>query len=91
MVVPFFGHISARLEIRMAFREWRRIRGSNVGYARHGAAVIREADFVGDTRHSKYVTFQLAEVAMTRRLFAAILARIEQLAIPPPLVARAHA
>ena len=43
------------------------------------------------TRHSKYVTFQLAEVAVTRRLFAAILARIEQLAIPPPLVARADA
>ncbi len=88
----------------MAFREWRRIRGSNVGYARHGAAVIREADFAGDTwhlkgeadfagdtRHLKYVTFQLAEVAVTRRLFAAILARIEQPAIPPPLVARADA
>jgi len=43
------------------------------------------------TRHSKYVTFQLAEVAVTRRVFAAILARIEQLAIPPPLDARADA
>ena len=42
-------------------------------------------------RHSQYVTLQLAEVAVTRRLFAAILARIEQLAIPPPLVARADA
>ena len=39
------------------------------------------------TRHSKYVTFQLAEVAVTRKLFAAILKRIEQLAIPPPVVA----
>ncbi len=38
------------------------------------------------TRHSKYVTFQLAEVAVTRKLFAAILKRIEQLAIPPPFV-----
>ena len=36
------------------------------------------------TRHSKYVTFQLAEVAVTRRLFAAILDRIERLALPPP-------
>ncbi len=36
------------------------------------------------TRHAKYVTFQLAEVAVPRRLFAAILDRIEQLAQPPP-------
>ena len=36
------------------------------------------------TRHSKYVTFQLAEVAVTRGLFAAILDRIERLALPPP-------
>ena len=38
------------------------------------------------TRHAKYVTFQLAEVAVTRSLFAAILDRIARLAIPPPLV-----
>jgi len=38
------------------------------------------------TRHAKYVTFQLAEVAVPRRLFAAILDRIAQLAIPPPRV-----
>ena len=37
------------------------------------------------TRHSKYVFFQLAEVAVTRNLFAAILDRIELLALPPPL------
>jgi len=36
------------------------------------------------TRHAKYVTFQLAEVAVPRRLFDAILDRIAQLAIPPP-------
>ena len=35
-------------------------------------------------RHAKYVTFQLAEVAVPRRLFAAILDRIGRLAIPPP-------
>ena len=35
------------------------------------------------TRHSKYVFFQLAEVAVTRNLFAAILDRIARLAIPP--------
>jgi hypothetical protein len=38
------------------------------------------------TRHAKYVTFQLAEVAVTRNLFAAILNRIARLALPPPLV-----
>ena len=42
-------------------------------------------------RHSKYATFQLAEVAVTRDLFAAILDSIARLAIPPPLVARAYA
>ena len=30
-------------------------------------------------------TFQLTEVAVTRNLFAAILIRIAQLAIPPPV------
>ncbi len=39
------------------------------------------------THHSKYVTFQLAEVAVTRNLFAAILDRIERLTLPPPVVA----
>jgi Transposase DDE domain group 1 len=34
------------------------------------------------TRHSKYVFFQLAEVAVPRQLFAAILERIARLAIP---------
>ena len=38
------------------------------------------------TRHAKYMTFQLAEVAVPRRLFAAILDRIARLAIPPPRV-----
>jgi hypothetical protein len=39
------------------------------------------------TRHAKCVTFQLAEVAVTRNLFAAILDRIERLAPPPPVIA----
>lgn len=38
------------------------------------------------TRHSKYVFFQLAEVAVARNLFAAILDRIARLALPPRLV-----
>ena len=37
-------------------------------------------------RHSKCVTFQLAEVAVTGELFAAILRRIERLSLPPPVV-----
>jgi len=42
-------------------------------------------------RHSKYVTFQLAEVAVPRELFAAILQRIARLAMPPPSAAGAYA
>ena len=38
------------------------------------------------TGHSNYVTFQLAEVAVLRNLFAADLDRIARLAIPPPVV-----
>ena len=38
------------------------------------------------TRHSKYTPFRLAEVAVTRNLFATILDRIAQLAIPPPIL-----
>ncbi|MBL9163241.1 MAG: hypothetical protein JNL18_10945 [Planctomycetaceae bacterium] len=38
------------------------------------------------TRHAKYVTFLLAEAAVTRNLFAAILAHMARLANPPPLV-----
>ena len=34
------------------------------------------------TRHSKYVTFQLAEVAVSRQLFAAISGWIGRLAMP---------
>jgi hypothetical protein len=33
-------------------------------------------------RHSKYLTFQLVEVTVTRNLFAAILNRIERLTAP---------
>ncbi len=36
-------------------------------------------------RHARYVTFQLAEVAVPRDLFAAILARIERLRAGPPV------
>ena len=34
-------------------------------------------------RHAKYVTFQMAKVAVPRELFAAILERIQRFSIPP--------
>ena len=37
-------------------------------------------------RHAKYVTFQLAEVAVPRELFAVTLDRIQRFGVPPPLV-----
>ncbi len=39
-------------------------------------------------RHSGYVIFQMAEVAVPRDLFAAILERIQRFGVPPPLVQR---
>ena len=36
--------------------------------------------------HSRYVIFQMAEVAVPRALFAVILERIQRFAVPPPLV-----
>ena len=35
-------------------------------------------------RHSRYVTFQLAEVAVSRALFAQVLGLIADLRAPPP-------
>ena len=37
-------------------------------------------------RHARYVTFQLAEVAVSRDVFRQILNRIKRLGVPPPLV-----
>ena len=39
-------------------------------------------------RHSKYATFQMAEVAVRREEFAAILDRPQRFGVPPPLVQR---
>jgi len=36
-------------------------------------------------RHARYVTFQLAEVAVPRELSATILRRFQRLGVPPPL------
>jgi hypothetical protein len=39
-------------------------------------------------RHARYATFQMAEVAVPRELFAAILDRIQRFGVPPPLLQR---
>ncbi len=39
-------------------------------------------------RHSGYVMFQMAEVAVPRELFAAIMERIQRFGVPPPLLQR---
>ena len=38
--------------------------------------------------HSRYVIFQMAEVAVPSELFATILDRIQRFGVPPPLVQR---
>ena len=38
--------------------------------------------------HARYVIFQMAEVAIPRKLFAAILNRIQRLGAGPPMVQR---
>ncbi len=38
--------------------------------------------------HSGYVIFQMAELAVPRKLFATILERIQRFGVPPPLVQR---
>ncbi len=39
-------------------------------------------------RHAKYLTFQMAEVAVPRELLAAIIERIQRFGAPPPLLRR---
>lgn len=36
-------------------------------------------------RHGEYVTFQMAEVAVPRQVFATILDRIQRFGVPPPV------
>ena len=37
-------------------------------------------------RRARYITFQMADVAVPRELFAAIQERIQRFGVPPPLV-----
>ena len=54
-----------------------------------GHDLAREAGKIGAriVRHGRYVVFQLAEVAVPRALFAAILRRIDRLRGPPMVAA----
>jgi hypothetical protein len=38
------------------------------------------------TQHSKYVTFELADVAVTRKLFVVVVDCVARLTLPPPIV-----
>jgi hypothetical protein len=49
--------------------------------------VIHQAGYTTTVvKDAGYVTFQLAEVAVSRGLFAAILERMQRLGVPPPVV-----
>ena len=49
--------------------------------------VIHQAGYATTVvKHAGYVTFQLAEVAGPRQLFAVILDRIPRFGVPPPLL-----
>ncbi len=71
------GNFLRRLALPRDVRHWS-LRALREKLVKIGAKV---------TRHLKYVTFQLAEMAVTRNLFAAILDRTRRLALPPPVVA----
>jgi len=69
-------------------KSWQRSRRVVAKIEWHAGELFPRVGFIATnlSKHSKYVFFQLAEVAATRNLFAAILDRIARLAIPPPLV-----
>jgi hypothetical protein len=72
------GNFLRRLALRRPVRHWS-LTTLRERLIKIGAKVVR---------HAKYVTFQLAEVAVPRELFAAILNRTQWFGLPPPLVQR---
>jgi hypothetical protein len=72
------GNFLRRLALPKAVRHWT-LTTLREKLIKIGAQVVR---------HAKYVTFQLAEVAVPRELFAVILDRIQRFGVPPPLVQR---
>jgi hypothetical protein len=67
------GNFLRRLVLPKKIKHWS-LRSLLVKLIKIGAKVVR---------HSRYVTFQMAEVAIDKRLFAEILARIERLRFNP--------
>ena len=67
------GNFLRRLVLPSGIKHWS-LRSLLVKLIKIGAKVVR---------HSRYVTFQMAEVAIDKRLFAEILARIERLRFNP--------
>jgi hypothetical protein len=67
------GNFLRRLALPRSVRHWS-LTTLREKLVKIGAKVVR---------HSRYVIFQLAEVAVPRKLFAAILARIQRLAPAP--------
>jgi hypothetical protein len=63
------GNFLRRLVLPTKIKHWS-LRSLLVKFIKTGAKIVR---------HSRYVTFQLAEVAIDKRLFAEILTRIERL------------
>ncbi len=73
----------SRRLVRILSRAWAGYsslrRTANANQPKIGAKVVT---------HSGYVIFQMAEVAVPRQLFAAILERIQRFGVPPPLLQR---
>ncbi len=63
------GNFLRRLVLPRKIKHWS-LRSLLVKFIKTGAKIVR---------HSRYVTFQMAEVAIDKRLFAKILSRIERL------------
>ena len=69
------GNFLRRLALPMAVKHWT-LTTLRDKLVKIGAKIVR---------HARYVTFQLAEVAVPRNLFKQILNRIKRLGVPPPL------
>ena len=68
------GNFLRRLALPPSVRHWT-LTSMLVKLIKIGAKVVR---------HARHVTFQMAEVAVSRGLFRTILQRIQRLALPPP-------
>ena len=77
-IVANLGNFLRRLALPRSVRHWS-LTTLREKLIKIGAKVVR---------HSGYAIFQMAEVAVPRELFAAILERIQRLGVPPPLLQR---